>query len=238
MKKGLEGFISPRHLKPQNRERLYGLSEKELTEGVFLESFLHTDLIERLNQLLCHEAEYESGYLSYEENAKGDISVAPVSEDKFHNLSEKMQFLFRRRFIGVKPEFRMSPNWLSYLKLVNFYQNELPDYLSPIVGCRLSLQSLQINADQNKHFIKKHSDYTAGRKLCTILYLTPDWKPEYGGALLMHQKDDSVNRIDALCNRLALFLPKPRSPHSVEAFTELGKDMTRSCLVAWFDGED
>jgi len=47
-------------------------------------------------------------------------------------------------------------------------------------------------------------------------------------------KNGATKRVDALGNRLVTFIPTNDSAHSVGNFYSQTKDLTRSCLVAWY----
>jgi SM-20-related protein len=82
-------------------------------------------------------------------------------------------------------------------------------------------------------FYRKHVDAFKGRAsrvLTTVLYLNPNWQPEYGGELLMYGEDDEVPfiKVSPAWGTMVMFLSE-HFPHEV-----LPARATRYSLTGWF----
>jgi len=64
---------------------------------------------------------------------------------------------------------------------------------------------------ENGDFLNIHEDFNwhyqlqLHRRVNVLLYLTPDWKPEYGGNLELHNSEQKVKEIIPMFNRLVVF---------------------------------
>ena len=55
-------------------------------------------------------------------------------------------------------------------------------------------------------FLKQHDDNNRNRRLALVLYLSPDWKPEYGGSLkIADPAGDGESTVAANYNSLVAF---------------------------------
>jgi Rps23 Pro-64 3,4-dihydroxylase Tpa1-like proline 4-hydroxylase len=95
-----------------------------------------------------------------------------------------------------------------------------------------------ISAMERGHFLQPHIDNSHDgeqknyRVLNLLYYITPGWKPEYGGNLELW--DEDVTRpveIPSLFNRLVLMSTNDRSWHSVN---EIISDGTRRCISNYY----
>lgn len=95
-----------------------------------------------------------------------------------------------------------------------------------------------ISAMPRGHFLNPHIDnsHDGDQRLYRVLnllyYITPDWKPEYGGNLeLWDQRVTKPIEIPSLFNRLVLMSTNDRSWHSVN---EVKIDRTRCCVSNYY----
>lgn len=244
----LGDFIRATHLEKEAMAMYARLSKEELLSGCYIDDFIHPSMVNRVVAMLRNEVEFEEQRILYgaawPEIAKfrgkqgeappsdqGSIVVSPEEFDLFND----QQLVFRRRLKGIKEEYKMSPNWLTYLKLIQFFDFELPLFLKTFVGVDLVAENILLNADKKEHFTRPHSDdQNSIRKICVILYLTPNWDAEYGGALMMKDSSGRYRGIAPLFNRFFFFIPGSDSIHYVDNLTEKGQYKTRFCLVAWY----
>lgn len=79
-------------------------------------------------------------------------------------------------------------------------------------------------------FYKKHVDQfvtTQERKISCVYYLNPQWRSEFGGELVLYDKDDNLlTKIDPIGNRLVCF--RSELPHEVLTTHE-----TRFSIAGW-----
>jgi Rps23 Pro-64 3,4-dihydroxylase Tpa1-like proline 4-hydroxylase len=84
-------------------------------------------------------------------------------------------------------------------------------------------------------FLRLHTYSGHNQRLAFILYLTPDWRPEFGGALCLLDAAGVPTRVDARFNRLALFDVAARSRHYVEPIRPEAGGLPRLTVGGWFD---
>ncbi len=231
----IKKFIQPPHLEKSALEHIKSLSSQEFIEGVVIDNFLNEELVDRLQHVIDEEAVYQKHFKLFG-------NKPPVSEEVFYQAPEETRFLSRRFIAGVKPEYSMSKNWLSYLLFRTFYRSFFANYLDSITGYELELEADFTHSHQFEHYLKKHTDEVTGgkrkRRICTVLYLSRDWRSEYGGDLIMCMEDGRDKRIEAKCNRVVLFYPTQKSSHYVTRHNEIARDKTRTCHVAWYCDRD
>jgi hypothetical protein len=224
----LSQWIQPQHLAADNFDRLRNCSTTEFLKGVVIDNFFRNEIIERVQVVVAREALFSCHYKLFS-NPK------PVSVEAFRSASEEDQFLFRSHIDGVKPEYRMSKNWVTYLKFRNFYETELPEFLEGISGLRLAHEASFTHSHSYCHSLKKHNDYLAHRRLCTVLYLSPGWNSNDGGNLHMSMLENGEEMvIEALCNRIVIFTPSLKTEHYVSRHSDIAKEKNRDCHVAWY----
>ena len=227
MQNEINDWLQPQHASKEATRHLQNKSPSEYTDGILLDNFLNEEKLDRLYHFVENEAIFASHY-------KIRNHREPVSEEVFLSTPEVDRFLSRRRVTGVKENFEMSPNWLTYRFFLEFFKNTLPAYLSISSGCKLKLESQVTHSHNYEHFLKSHSDEVKGRKICVVIYLSKDWEPEDGGQLVMVRNDGDNLLIEASYNRLNIFIPSDQTFHYVARHTEQARAKNRICHVAWY----
>jgi len=233
----LSDWIQPVHLSRTAIEQYRQSILAEGETGVVIDNFFHPHLLLRLSQFAEKEAEYAEVKLLYStlDGEKNTDISGSVSTSEWENSEENDRFCSRRQVKGVNPEFRLSKNWLTYLKFNGFLKTVFIDYLQMLSLSDLELGAVIMDTQEKGQFLKKHNDYREGRKLCHILYIEPNWKPEYGGGLCMLPENGEAIRHTPVFNRLVLFLPSKTTCHYVEPVAEIAQDKVRKCVVAWYN---
>lgn len=230
----LTRWVQPQHLGVQAIEYLKSLSKQELNAGVFLDDFLKEECFTRLQQVVEKEAEFKILCQIY--SNKNNIQV---SEEEFYSYAEKERFYHIHSLCGVKPEYRMSINWLTYLKFLHDYKLGMAVLLGNVIGSPLCSGNNLTHTLRQHNKLETHNDYLPGRRICTILYLSNEWSPQYCANLVMLNKENNelkeINCIDHKPNRLVIFSVDRSTFHYVSAFSELAKDKERSSMVFWFN---
>jgi SM-20-related protein len=80
-------------------------------------------------------------------------------------------------------------------------------------------------------FLTVHDDGLSERKIAYVLNMTPEWKPDWGGALQFYDRDDHIEEgYLPTFNGLNLFrVPKRHSVAQVSSFGEM-----RYSISGWF----
>lgn len=224
----LSEWIEPQHLTPSGIEAFKSSLAKSPPYGVYLDNFLKEDIISKITKAVENEAEFIELYLLHSSEER-------VNQETFWQAAPENRFLYRRYVHEEKEEFRMSKNWIAYKKFCSWVGTLLPRYLELLNENPLKIAFQRTHSHQYRHFLNPHTDTSRGRKLCTILYLSPRWTPQYGGALVLEGVNNGEQkRIEALPNRLVIFYPMENTEHYVERHTEEAKDANRISHVAWF----
>jgi Rps23 Pro-64 3,4-dihydroxylase Tpa1-like proline 4-hydroxylase len=77
-----------------------------------------------------------------------------------------------------------------------------------------------------------HTDDSENRSYTFVIYLTPDWKPDYGGTLVVVAKDGVEHRIEAEYNSLACF--DASAGHYVATINDAAGERARLTIGGWF----
>jgi hypothetical protein len=94
----------------------------------------------------------------------------------------------------------------------------------------------------NGDSLKVHTDFNWNdrlrlhRELSLIVYLTPDWNPEYGGALDFYdfEKKDIVKSVDSVFNRCILWKYHKKGFHGYDNPINCPEDVSRSNIRLFF----
>lgn len=227
MQYNIEDWLQPQHVSREAILYLHNRLPSEFNDGVLLDNFLNEEKLSRLYHFVENEATFAPLY-------KIRNRRESVTEEVFLSTPEVDRFLSRRRVTGLKANFEMSPNWLTYRSFLEFCKNILPGYLSACTNCALTLESQVTHSHTYRNFLKPHSDVLQGRKICIVFYLSKGWCPEDGGQFIMEREGGNNLLIEATYNRLNIFIPSDQTYHYVARHTEQAKAKNRICHVAWY----
>lgn len=143
-----------------------------------IEDFLLPPVADRLSAFLANEAVFTPEYGVYaSENA--------VPEQAFLAAPDPDRFFRMQRLTGTAPEFRMSPNALTYVRFrQTFQQDAFKAFFEAVSGLPLGTSD-----DFGSHrmgpgdYLRPHTDDNRNRRLALVLYLSPAWEPDFGGSL-------------------------------------------------------
>ena len=79
-----------------------------------------------------------------------------------------------------------------------------------------------------------HSDGIKGRRLTFVIYLSPAWRADYGGALHIIGKNDECSTIEATSNSLVVFDLTMQKSHYVADIRSTAGDQSRLTIGGWF----
>jgi len=187
----IESPIQPSHLAPHARELYREAFNSHPARLVVVKDFLRSELAERLSRFLSQEAIFLPEYGLYS-------SKEAVDEKKFLCAADSDRFFRFSKLVGSAPGFQMTPNAIAYLRLRQAFQHpDMKDFFESISGLQLGWSD-----DFGAHkmsagdFLRPHSDDNRNRRVALVIYLSPDWKEEFGGVL--HVVNGAANRTDIL----------------------------------------
>jgi hypothetical protein len=198
-----------------------------------IRGFLRDDVASRLATFLAEEAEYQEEYGIYS-------SDGAVARERYEAAEEDDRFFRLRRLAGIPDEHRMSPNAMRYLQLRQTFQRPaFVSYFEAISGLTLNASD-----DFGTHrmvagdYLRAHSDDNKDRRLAIVMYLTPGWKPEFGGGLHMIDRQRNETVVDADYNSIVLFDVLAGTDHFVERVAEEAGDVARLTIGGWYRRAD
>ena len=227
----LTSLIQQQH-RGDEAERVYRSAfESQAARYLVFEDFLVPAIAERLSRFLASEANFATEYGLY------GIDDRPVAEEEWTAAAEKDRFFRFSKLVGTRPEFQMSDNSIAYLRLRSTFQGneELRRFFETVTGIALAKSE-----DFGSHsmgagdFLKAHDDDNRNRRLALVLYLTPDWKPEYGGSLKIVDASGNESTVDARYNSLVAFDTRAGTTHYVVPVADAAGARRRLTIGGWY----
>jgi hypothetical protein len=208
----LAPWIQPQHLEDEALETCRRAFTGHPARMVVVREFLVPQVAERLGTFLANEAEFRSEYGLY------SIEGA-VGEAEWQRADDADRLFRLGRLVGTPPEFRTSPNALTYLQFrMTFQRPEFKAFFESISGMPLGPSD-----DFGSHrmaagdLLRPHSDDNRDRQLALVIYLTPGWRPEYGGLLRVTDAAGGVTDVEPEYNSMVAFDVLTAPAHEVSA---------------------
>lgn len=223
-------WIQEQHLQPEAMERYREEFTSHPARLLVIRDFLRQDKAERLARYLAEDLEYDRKYGLY--SVEGT-----VSEDDWQRAESSDRFFRYSQPVGVKPESHLSPNTLMYMRFkAVFADPDFRRFFESVTGRTLAYASDDIGAHAMVagDFMGSHDDDNRERQLAIIIYLTPDWRPEYGGALRVMGSEAGAIEISPMFNSLAMFDVRAGTTHHVAAVTDAADGQVRRTIGGWY----
>lgn len=224
----LSDWINQEHI---NNAEHYNQELNKSKEGYFyIDNFLIKEKVKLLRNALIEHGNKEEVYGVYSNSAL-------VSLEDWEKTNEKDKFYTHLKVTGPKPGSEMSKDYLNHVKWSLFLSSQvLADWISQVCGLSANFQNFESNIFTDNHFLKKHSDDDNNdRVFCCVLYLSKDWKPEYGGNFLYYDKGKPKGKIAPIENRLMFFVPNKTSIHAIEPLQVEKESWLRISYSIWFN---
>lgn len=197
---------------------------------VILKDFLVPEVALRLSRFLSAEAEYrvEHGLYSVE---------GAVSEADFQRAPDEDRLFRLGKLAGTPPQFRASPNALTYLQFrMTFQRPELKAFFESVSGMTLGWSDdFGAHAMGADDLLRPHSDDNKDRQLALVIYLTPDWRAEHGGVLRVIHADGGHTDVMPEYNSVIAFDVLTAPAHLVSPVTRPGDaEPRRLSIGGWY----
>jgi hypothetical protein len=143
-------------------------------------------------------------------------------------------------------------NYGDYLKQV-FVELNSPDFLKhlekmtgieELITNDIRLRGAGIHRIKNEGFLELHTDFNSyennygklDRRINLLIYLNPDWKKEYNGALCLCDKEKNVcvKKILPILNRCVIFNTSNKSVHGHPERLNVPEDITRQSIAVYY----
>jgi len=226
----LGAWIQPQHLEEAALERYRQSFNSHPARLVVLKNFLQPAVAERLSRFLSTEAEFKTEYGLY------SIETA-VSEEQWQSATDDDRLFKFGKLVGTPPQFQTSPNALTYLQFrMTFQRPELKAFFEEISGMPLGgSNDFGAHAMTSESLLRPHSDDDKNRQIALVIYLTPGWKPAYGGQLKVTHMDGRTTMVEAEYNSVIAFNVLTHSAHVVEPVrSDNGTSPRRLTIGGWY----
>ena len=196
----LAAWIHPQHLEDRALASYRNAFTTHPARVVVIKDFLVPQVADRLARFLADEAEFkpEFGLYSIEGAVKEEDWLRADDTDRFFRLG---------KLVGTPPQFRTSPNALTYLQFrMTFQRPEFRAFFEAVTDMGLgSSDDFGAHAMTQGDLLRPHSDDNKNRQLALVIYLTPGWKREFGGVLRVIHKDEGFTDVEPEYNSIIAF---------------------------------
>ena len=196
---------------------------------IVIRNFLVEHVADRLAAFMAEDAEFtlEHGLYSSDEGVTADRWAAAPESDRFFRFG---------KLAGTKPEAMLSDNALTYMRFRSFVtERSFHDFFQGLTGLELGTSDdFGLHAFGVGDFLLDHDDANKNRRVALVMYLTPRWRPQYGGALFMDDAQGNERRTDAEFNSMAVFDTLAGTKHHVGVVEEAAGDRQRRTFGGWF----
>jgi hypothetical protein len=226
----LGAWIQPQHLEEAALEEYRKSYASHPAKLVVIRNFLRPQVAERLSLFLSGEAEFKAEYGLYTREG------AAREEDWLHAKEEDRFFKFGK-LVGTPPQFQTSPNALTYLQFrMTFQRPELKAYFEAISDMPLGASDdFGAHSMTSESMLRPHSDDNRNRQLALVIYLSPEWKAEYGGQLKVTHRDGKTTVVEAEYNSVIAFNVLTHKEHVVERIRSTnGSSPRRLTIGGWY----
>lgn len=226
----LTSVVGQAHLTDESVRAYRSTFESSPARFVVLEDFLQPALAERLSAFLDAEALYktEYGLFGIDEGVDEGAWNAALDEARFFRFS---------KLVGIDPKFALGDNAVAYLRFRSTFQRDtdLRGFFESITGMSLGgSDDFGSHCMQAGDFLKSHDDDNKNRTLAIVLYLSPDWTPEYGGSLKIVDPGGDELTVEASYNSLVVFDTRAGTKHYVVPISERAGSRKRLTIGGWY----
>ena len=225
----LASWFQPHHLVTEALERYRRAFATHPARLVVVNDLLAPQIADRLNRFLSTEAEFQTEY--------GCYSVEGAVGADHWNLADDADRFFRfRKLITTPQQFQMSPNALTYLQFRKAFQRpEMREFFEKISGLPLGWSDdFGAHSMITGDFLRPHSDDNRDRRLALVIYLSRDWKREFGGVLRVVHPDGSFTEVEPNYNRMIAFDVLSSPAHLVTPVELATEGAPRLSIGGWY----
>ena len=228
-------YINEQHLHTHALQTLASTFHNNKTNILQIDDFLTAAIAQRCSRFLSLDASYDNffGFFSKKKQHVTD-------KTEWLKVPENERFFCYEMLNGnVKNPLHI--NAITFLKLRHFLESGLfLQFAENITGRDLrDVTPVRIHRMKTGHFLKKHNDRVKNREIAFIIYLSPDWLPEYGGNLHIIDYGDSEHILNPVYNRLIMFDVNQHKHHFISEVREHGQTGQRHgrlSINGWFYG--
>jgi len=222
-------WVSDELLTGAHLEELHTQMRAHPARMLVVRNFLAPDVAEALATFLRDGVEYrlEHGLYSKDGGVQADEWDLAPDEDRFFRFE---------KLAGIRPEAALEPSTITYMRFRSWVtQAAFRGFMEELTGLPLGeSDDFGIHRFRRGDFLRDHDDDNRNRRIALVMYLTPDWQPEYGGALAMQHPDGTVETVQAEFNSMVVFDVAVESTHHVQPISDAAGERGRCTFGGWF----
>jgi hypothetical protein len=159
-----------------------------------------------------------------------------VPADRWDTAAEADRFFRFGKLTGQRPEAMLSDDMLMYLHWRTFVtEPPFHDLFQDIAGMPLGpSDDFGCHEFNVGDFLLAHDDANKNRRIAFVMYLTPGWRDDHGGALFMTAADGTTDVTQAQFNSIAIFDTLAESSHRVGKIEQAAGELARRTFGGWF----
>jgi hypothetical protein len=225
----LRPWIDERHLDERTLAGYRDAFSEDPAKMLLISDFLRPEVASRLAGFLADDAEFSPEYGLYSVDGG-------VNPERWEAAAERDRFFRFEKLRNVKAEAALTDTALTYMRFRAFVtEPAFRELFEAMSGLALGpSDDFGAHAFHVGDFLLDHDDANKDRRLALVMYLTPGWRSEYGGALRMEDPQGNARRFDASFNGLAVFDTLAGTTHRVEPVLEPAGDLARRTFGGWF----
>ena len=199
-----------------------------------IRNFLKPDIADQVAKYLANEAFYGTVYGLYSRKPH------QVTENEWHDAHDEDRMFVYDMIDHNSQSFSITSASINYLKLRKLLDTDVfRAFAAQICNTPFNRTNVAVTHKFSRgQFLRRHNDKSGNRKSAYILYLTPDWQPDYGGSLHMVGKSGEEARFQPEFNSLIMFDVHTHDHHEIEPLKHLPDGVARYTLGGWFGFEE
>lgn len=224
----LERWIRSAHLDRESLCRYRDRYERGPIPIVSIADFLQPDVFDDLHEFLSVGAEFDLVRHVYGVDGYAD-------DEQWASADDRQRWGHYSRLSRAVPG-RSSFAPLTYAMVHDAFGDErFIRFFENLTGTALgSLVSFEGKSFGTGDFLGEHNDKGEDRRIAFIVYLSPEWRAEDGGALVVRTEEGVTERFAAISNTLVVFDVRGHKRHFIEPVTPGTPDMRRLSIGGWY----
>ena len=197
---------------------------------LIIDDFLEPIRLERLQMIFQEPEGWEDRFAGY------GAMQSHTSNAEWNALPDSKRFYHYQEFIAPIGGRELAKTVLGYVQARMFLTSpSFAEWLERVTGLPIGMAEVgQARRMAEEHFLRRHDDDNDDRVLCLVLYLSEEWKAEFGGTLTMFNGETLVHKVEPVPGRALLFRPSINFAHQVEPITPGTSPWQRRSLSTWY----
>ncbi len=225
----LADWIQEAHLSAVAINRLQAEFESSSLGFLRIPNFLHENKAQTVADFLTQTAAFRPHYGLYKSGPPA------VSREEWDAAEEEKRFFsFGKLSFKDREKPLDDPNYIAYIQMrKSWVQPAFHQYIAAITNTTLIGTRIEATHRMTTgQFIRPHNDLKPGRRFTFLIYLSPHWQPDYGGALHLIGKNGETLRSEVSFNTCVIFDITKHQDHYVSEITPEAGDHGRFSIAA------